>query len=299
MKKFIAVIMMLFVIIIFSCNNNSPADGLPGKPGEKEQMITQEIDNPVENFLQDSTKLPQQIQKTGTGSKNETTSNPDWDKKIIKKALLNLEVKDFQVFNKSIREKTKQVGGWIAMEEQNQSDYKIENIMTIKVPVDQFDFAVTQFTTEVEKLIEKKISSEDVTSEVVDTKSRLEAKKQVRLRYLDLLKQAKNMEEILNVQKEINGIQEDIESASGRIQYLGNASRYSTIHLTYYQVLNPSAKNIDEPGFATKLWASFRNGWQWIGEVIIGIISIWPLFLVVFICWILYKKSRSAKIKQA
>jgi hypothetical protein len=33
---------------------------------------------------------------------------------------------------------------------------------------------------------------------------------------------AKNMEEILSVQSEINGIQEEIESAAGRIEYLGH-----------------------------------------------------------------------------
>ena len=82
------------------------------------------------------------------------------------------------------------------------------------------------------ELNEKKITSEDVTTEVIDTRSRLEAKKQVRLRYLDLLKQAKNMEEILSVQSEINGIQEQIESAAGRMEYLQHSSSFSTIHLT-------------------------------------------------------------------
>ena len=60
--------------------------------------------------------------------------------------------------------------------------------------------------------------------QAVDTRSRLEAKKQVRLRYLDFLKEAKNVEEILNVQSQINGIQEDIEAASGRLDYLNHAS---------------------------------------------------------------------------
>ena len=51
----------------------------------------------------------------------------DWDKKIIKTASLNLEVKDYNVFSASLREKIKGLGGYIAQEEQSQSDYKIEN----------------------------------------------------------------------------------------------------------------------------------------------------------------------------
>jgi hypothetical protein len=224
---------------------------------------------------------------------------PDWDKKIIKTASLNLEVKDYSTFYSSLREKVKAVGGYIAQEEQSQSDYKIENSLTIKVPVDQFDNAVVQLTSNTEKINAKKITSHDVTTEVIDTKSRMEAKKQVRLRYMDLLKQAKNMEEILSVQSEINGIQEEIESAAGRIEYLGHSSTFSTINLTYYQILNSSAKDTDNPSFGTKLSSAFKTGWSWIGDLFVGLVSIWPLFLLIFIAVIAYKKTKLQKPKQA
>jgi len=199
-----------------------------------------------------------------------------------------------------MREKVRSVGGYIAQEEQNQSDYKIENMLSIKVPVDQFDNALGQLTTSnIKKINEKKITSQDVTTEFIDTKSRMESKKQVRQRYLDLLKQAKNMEEILNVQSEINSIQEDIESAAGRIEYLGHSSAYSTIDLTYYQVLNSSAKDNDKPSFATKMSNAFKNGWSWVGDLFIGLLSIWPLLLVVFAAFILYKRTKINKPKEA
>ncbi len=176
-----------------------------------------------------------------------------------------------------------------------QTDYKIENTASIKVPVDQFDELVTALTSGEHKLIERKIASEDVTGEFVDTKSRLEAKKQVRLKYLDLLKQAKNMEEILNVQNEINGIQEDIEAAAGRVEYLSHASAYSTVNITYFQILDSSKENANEISYRSKIWQSFKNGWDWIGEVVIGLISVWPLFLLGFLCWVVYKKFINPK----
>jgi hypothetical protein len=231
--------------------------------------------------------------------RGEPDSKPDWDKKIIKTALLNAEVKDYNAFYASLREKVRAVGGYIAQEEQIQTGYKIENSLTIKVPVDQFENAIAQLTSHTLKINEKKISSRDVTVEVVDTKSRLEAKKQVRLRYMDLLKQAKNMEEILSVQSEINGIQEEIESAAGRIEYLGHSSTFSTIHLTYYQVLDSSAKNEDSPSFGTKLSNAFKTGWSWIGDLFVGLVSIWPLFLLIFTGIIIYKKTKVQKPRQA
>ena len=156
-------------------------------------------------------------------------ANPDWNKKIIKNATLSVEVKDYVRFNELVRAAVKQSGGYIAQEEQSESDYKIENSVTIKVPVDQFDNTVSALTPGKEKVLVRKITSQDVTGEVVDTRARLEAKRQVRLRYLDLLKQAKNMEEILQVQNEIDDIQENMEAAAGRVSYLTYSAAFSTI----------------------------------------------------------------------
>ena len=85
------------------------------------------------------------------------------------------------------------------------------------------------------KLVERKIVSQDVTGEMIDIKSRQEAKKQMRLKYLEFLKESKNMEEVLKVQNEINGIQEDIEAATIRVKYLSHHDACSTINLTFYQ----------------------------------------------------------------
>ena len=134
--------------------------------------------------------------------------------------------------------------------------------------------------------------------EVVDTKSRLEAKIQVRQRYLDLLKQARNMGEILNVQNEINEIQEQIESGAGRINYLNHSSAFSTIHLVFYQILNASAKDSNNPSFGTKLGEAFRTGWALVRDLMIGLVSIWPLFFMIFFGIIFYKRWRTKKPDQ-
>lgn len=224
-------------------------------------------------------------------------SKPDWNKKIIKTATLNVEVKEYSKFNQLVHSSASRFGGYIADELQSETEYKIENTIVMKVPVDQFQSAVDFLTSGDGNINEKKISSEDVTTQFVDTKSRLEAKKQVRLRYLDLLKQAKNMEEILQVQSEINDIQEEIESAAGRINYLSNASAMSTINLTYYQVVNASAKETETVSFWEKTKYAFLSGWHGLEEVLIGLLNIWPLALIAAIVVWSFKRSVFKKVK--
>ena len=187
----------------------------------------------------------------------------------------------------------------IAQEEQNQSDYKIENTVTIKVPVDQFDNAIIQLTPRTEKIVEKKITSEDATAEIIDTKSRVEARKRVRDRYLDLLKQAKNMEEILKVQNEVNGIQENIEAAAGRIGYLDHAAAFSTIHISFYQVLNPGGISNPVPSYSYRILESFRSGLHWFAELFIVLVSLWPLWLGITMAWIFIRKQKIFSMKKA
>lgn len=302
--KYIYFILLLFVFA--ACNHSESAktkttDVVLHSPAPKME------ESAMETAATDSTTAfappqPGDQQQTKQPSKpaEVAASKPDWNKKIIKTGTLNVEVKEYAKFNQLVHTAANQFGGYIADEQQTETAYKIENTITIKVPVDQFQSAVDFLTSGNGKINEKKISSEDVTTQYVDTKSRLEAKKQVRMRYLDLLKQAKNMEEILQVQNEINEIQEEIESAAGRINYLSNASAMSTVHLTFYQVLNPAAGDPVNTGLWQKVKSAFLTGWNGVVDVLIGLLYIWPLLIIlaVIMWWVKRFSFRPRKTVQ-
>lgn len=296
MKYFKLFSIILLVLCIQSCENKATN---AGKYANAALPIPDEEPS-YQNYIADSAASPQKEEKQQQPKeKKQPIVNVEWDKKIIKTALLNLEVKDYTGYYSSLREKIKNLGGYIAQEEQRQSAYKIENTLVIKVPVEQFDNALVQLTDKAEKLNEKKITSQDVSAEYIDTRSRMESKKQVRQQYIALLKQAKNMEDILNVQSEINSIQEEIEAAAGRVEFLGHSSAYSSINLTYYQVLNSSASDNDKPSFGTRISAAFKTGWEWITSLFVVLVSVWPLCLVTFFALIFYRRMKPAKVKQS
>jgi hypothetical protein len=191
MKKLLIVI-GVFLFVISCGERNSKLVGI-------DNISVQEVGIFEDGFKSDTTVIIAQNQTIKQKHEQPITSNPDWDKKIVKTASLEFEIKDYKVFNSTFRDKIRQSGGYVSQEEQKQSDYRIENNVVIKVPVDQFDNLISQLLPGTDKIVEKKVASQDATMEYVDTKSRLEAKRQVRQRYLDLLKQAKNLEEILNV----------------------------------------------------------------------------------------------------
>jgi hypothetical protein len=123
---------------------------------------------------------------------------------------------------------------------------------------------------------------------MVDVKSRLETKREVRERYLELLRQAHSMKDILAVQNEINDIQEEMDQAAGRISYLGHSAAYSTINVKFYQVLAPGVVENPSPSFFRQLRESIGDGWQGLSAFLITLLRAWPLliFLGIIAYWV-------------
>ncbi|MEP6683656.1 MAG: DUF4349 domain-containing protein [Parafilimonas sp.] len=288
--------MAIFAMMLYACNHGSSTKAIDVELNDLDQT-------PVQKEKSKDQKAEEQLITPDTIAINATDKNPspvtnnnaDWDKKIVKTADLQLQLNDYKKFNTNIHSSIKSFGAYIAQEKQEETDYRIENSVTIKVPVDQFDDLVNSFSGDGIKIIEKNISSEDVTGEVMDTKARLQAKLAVREKYLQLLNQAKNMDDILQVQNEINEIQENIEAANGRINYLQHTAAYSTINVSYYQYINSSSPNNEEPGFFTKVLKAFSTGTTALSDLCIFLITIWPFTLGVIVFWIYIKKFRLKK----
>ena len=278
------------LLIFISCNNHSTL--------ESNDLAKNEDVKEYRGYSADTVTqvLHQQPQVDNT-----VNQHIDWNKKIIRNGTMTLEVKEYSKYYTLIKEIVQREGGYIADENQQQSEYRIENSIIIKVPVAQFEqtMDLASAGTGNESVKERTISSEDVTTEVVDTKSRIEAKKEVRLRYMELLKQAKSMKDILEVQSEINGIQEQMEMASGRVNYLNHASAFSTINLKFFQLLSAAPPVDKEPSFASNIFSAFLSGWQFIKTLIVGVISIWPMWSFVFLVWVGYKRWKQVRPKRS
>ena len=224
------------------------------------------------------------------------TVSPEWEKKIVKTGTLRFEVKDFKKSSETVHNTVKRLGGYIASEDQSMSDERSENIITIKVPVQQFEDMMNDLSSADVKVMERKISTNDVTDEVVDTKSRLETKKEMRLKYLEFLKQSKNMQEVLQAQNEVNNVQEQIESAAGRINYLSHQSMLSTINLSFYQPATGYDPSNSSPSFFARLADSLKSGSTWLANLFIGLASVWPFVLILILSFFAWKKLKSPKI---
>lgn len=202
----------------------------------------------------------------------------DWDRKIIRRGELKLETQDLKTYSSSIRSGIRELGGYLAQEEYSSTEYRHESKMTFKVPVHLFEEAVRLLSEKATSIVSVNIGSEDVSTEVVDTKARLEVRGKMRNRYLQLMAGAKDMDDLLKVQSEVQQLQEEIESGSSRLNYLNQASAMSTLQVAVVQVIKPEEKP-QETDEAHPIKSAFLTGWSFVRDITLALLTIWPFLL--------------------
>jgi hypothetical protein len=282
-----AIIMLLTV----SCSNKPK---LLGEYDINNQKQTKPV--PPSSNVDDGSAVADSVRQ-GTSSNqgkpadyDATNRKSDWDKKIIKTSVISIQVKNSLQYGQYLKAELKNAGGYISAEEQNKTEGRLENNYTLKIPVDQFDNVINLIENKAEKIVDLTMKAAEVSTEMVDVQSRMESKKKIRDRYLDMLKQAKNMSEILQVQQEINSIQVDIESTAGRMAFLRNAVAYSTIQLNTLQVLAAIPGEDTAPTYGHRIIGSFVFGLKWISEGLIFLINLWPVWAILFAVWFFLKR---------
>jgi hypothetical protein len=197
--------------------------------------------------------------------------------KVIRNAALRFQVKDFTQSLKHIQNNLKPYGAYLSSSQSSRQDNQLETTLEIRVPGQNLDPLLDKLVQESINLDFRNISSEDVTTEFVDMHARLKAKKAVEARFLDLLNQAKTINDILQVERELKNIQEEIETIQGRMNYINARAAFSTITLTIYE------NNISAPGanqFLVRVSNALKFGWELCLSLLIGLLYVWPVLLL-------------------
>jgi hypothetical protein len=209
-------------------------------------------------------------------------------KKIIHTADIRFKVEDLKKAESAIKARVKAMGGYISNENQNRQSGNLENSWTARIPAEKFDTFLGDVEKESIYVDSKNVSAEDVTAEYVDNELRIKSKQKVFERYLELLKQAKNVQEIMAVEEQIRVIREEIEAKEGRQKYLNDQVDFSTISVTFYQETETSSA--PEQPFYLKIWKNFVEGWSSLFNTIIGLFYLIPYFLLIFVLFYFLRK---------
>ncbi|GMX66871.1 hypothetical protein Elgi_61440 [Paenibacillus elgii] len=169
-----------------------------------------------------------------------------FNRKIIYKANLVMQVEKYQEAQAKIQEAVKQSGGYILQFNENASGLEKSGTFVIKVPATGFQ-SLLALLEQIQPTLQKNLQGQDVTEEYVDLSARLKAKQVVESRLIAFMEKAAKTDELLAFSNELGKVQEEIERIKGRMRYLEQNVAMSTIELKLTQK-NSSAEVIQARG---------------------------------------------------
>ena len=251
---------------------------------------------PIEDMAISAVKLSPKNESASSELKDDMAepASPQIPQKIIKEASLRFETNDLQdTFN--------QIQTAIAANKasiQNDSEGKdYDNVyrnLTVRVPSQNFDAFINAISKGVSYFERKDISSQNVTEQYIDLTSRLNTKRKLEERYLQILQKATKISEILEIEKQISAIREEIEAKEGQLKYLESRVSESTVTIEFYKII--AQKEGVKTSYGSKIWTAIQSGFFSLSEFLISIISLWP-FIILF-CVIAYFIRRRFKRKK-
>lgn len=171
---------------------------------------------------------------------------------------------------------------------------------TIRVPSESL-FSFLEELEDTVRVVSSNTDMSDVTGDYVDSEARLNALKKEELRLLELLEQAENLEEILQLEDRISEVRYQIENITSQLQVYDDEIAYSTVELSLRDVTEYTIR----PSFGSRSWEAFTGGWSSfvnaLQGLVIALLWLMPFLLVggVIVFFVVSFAHRSAKKRRA
>jgi hypothetical protein len=219
------------------------------------------------------------------------------NKKIIKDGRLGLKVTELEKTKVRVDTLIQVYGGYYANENFNNTDWESTYSLKVRIPSSNFEKFITEIESGEGEIQYKEIDARDVTDQFIDLETRLENKRNYLNRYNDLLKQAKTIKEILDIEEKIRVLEEEIESTTGRLKYLSDLVDYSTLDLTITKPKDFKYNPENRDKFLERLKQSLSKGWFGFVDFLLFVIRIWPFWIIFGLILYFWRKYRRTKKK--
>lgn len=168
--------------------------------------------------------------------------------------------------------------------------------MQIRVPQEKLEPTLDAFT-KLGSVQRRKISAEDVTTQLVDIQARLRNLRQTEASLLQIMKRSGSVGDVLKVAKELSDVRQSIEQIDAQFKNLANRVAYSTITLRLEAATSTTTA---QPPLGLQVRDTWNNATHSVGELTTGLLrlGIWLiaytpyLLLLAGVIWFGYVRRR-------
>lgn len=212
------------------------------------------------------------------------------DRKIIRDANLTLEVAAPTDAQRKITSIAESAGGFVVTSEAKRhenadpSRQGLQVTLVVRVPALQFGPVMDQIRAIGTRVVQEKITGQDVTEEFIDLEARIKTQKALEEQFLEIMKRANKVEDALEVQRQIAEVRTEIEKLEGRKRFLGNRASLSTITVTLQE---PTAIVVSSSTFGRSIKEAVREAVDIAGAIVLFLIRFVIVMIPIFLLLIL------------
>ncbi len=228
--------------------------------------------------LDDRSSLP--IEPPGQGSV--AADVPLSERLIIKSANVSLLVKDVPEAITKIQQFATLNKGFVVSSNIDKQNLGFSGFVTFRIPSETFDASLNSLS-ELGEVKSRQVSGEDVTEQFVDVEAQLNNLRATERQFLDIMKRAGRIEDILAVQRELSNVRSQIDQLEGRRKYLKESAAMSLV--TVNLATNPSDLPVIEKEPSWKPLAVFKDAVRDLLDIGKGIVNFLIAFIVFAPLW--------------
>lgn len=195
-----------------------------------------------------------------TDSQESASASLPQGRKLIRTVKMEAETEDLTTLLSNLDEQIAALNGYVeGREVYNGSIHSTRRYrhatMTIRIPAE----SLNGFVAHVEGASNVVSSNEyidDVTTQYVDTESRVSALEIEQERLLELLSKAETMEDILTIEDRLTDVRYELENMASQLKVLDNQVTYATVHLQITEVQEYTPIIEEEP----TVWERITEG---------------------------------------
>lgn len=223
-----------------------------------------------------------------------SSGRPSAQRAVIRSAEVSVRVEKLSEAERQLKKVSSAVGGYIGgSSSENLSDRNPSSKFSLRVPSSRFDEVIEKIEA-LGTATSRKITTEDVTGQLVDLEARMRALRAQEQATLGLLGKAHSLQDTITVRDQLTRIRTEIEEMDGQRQSLSHLAAMSTIEVTLNQSLATTAK-AEDPNWVTEAWGSSTTGagkaLREIAKLGISMVAYAPFWVpVVLVLWWLWRK---------
>ncbi len=233
----------------------------------------------VKDDMEESVSVPEE-----GADLNQSSVDLKENRKIIERIRLSLQTKTFDALMDDVKAQVSALGGYVQQAEvngrQEDSDSMRWANMTVRIPSEKSE-SFSDFVSQKAVVINRSVTTEDVTLSYVDMESRISAMRLEKEALETLLKNAASVQDIISIREKLTDVIYQIESYESQLRTWDDLIDYTTLELHIREVERTAV--VEKQGAWQEIGTNLKNNFVIVGEALVDLfvffVSAIPFFL--------------------